>query len=158
MACERGHVWTPLWPRWEPIDDTPCDCGVVSFGEYSRQQLRDVAAACAPAAVPSATRWRIARVWGHCSQCPSRIGPGEKFRYVTPADRPACIACAKRLTGEDPPDHVAEIRYRDRLKPPPTDVDVDAEPILTGPSQPTVHRFTPPAPVDVAMRRLGERE
>lgn len=35
-----GHVFTALYPGWEPDDATPCDCGCVSWGEERRARLR----------------------------------------------------------------------------------------------------------------------
>lgn len=40
-VCQHdAHVFTPLRPGWEPDEQTPCDCGTVSWGEHARAGIR----------------------------------------------------------------------------------------------------------------------
>lgn len=40
-TCQPGaHVFTPLYPGWEPDDQTPCDCLSQSWAEARKERLR----------------------------------------------------------------------------------------------------------------------
>lgn len=152
------HVWTPLYPGWEPHDTSVCDCGATTAEEARRAGLRTAAGLTRPPEPTRPDRWDVARGPLKCRlSCGQTIGAGEPYRRVSMHNHPCCVACAQRILREAPPDDLPVRRIAEDLRIPGV---TPVMPPLT-PIAPLARRMratTAPEDDDPKMRQLPERD
>ena len=94
ICQDDAHVFTPLYPGWEPDAQTPCECGAVSYRQHQIAQLK----AHTQAGIErEAQRRHDGRAPGPdvtvCEDCGGRMSPpkrGRRGQWVRCCTTPTC--------------------------------------------------------------------